>query len=44
MPKLLAARENYEVFFSGGAKVLREGALVGYTSDNGGVSDLNPLL
>ena len=44
VPKLLADGENYEVLFSGGAKVLRNGALVGYTPDNGGASDLYPLL
>ena len=44
VPKLLAAGENYEVFSSGGAKVLRNGALVGYTPDNGGASDFYPLL
>ena len=44
MPKVLAAGEGYEVFFSGGAKVLRNGVLVGYTPDNSGASDLYPLL
>ena len=44
VPKLLAAGESYEVFYSGGAKVLRNGALVGYTPDNGGANDLYPLL
>ena len=44
LPKLPAAGENSEVFFSGKAKVLRNGALVGYTPDNGGASDLYPLL
>ena len=42
--KLLTAGEGYGVFVSGGAKDLRDGALVGYSPDNGRANDLYPLL
>ena len=43
VPKLLAAGD-YAVFLSGGAGVLHNGTLVGYTPDNNGANDLDPLL
>ena len=44
VPKMLADSDGKEVFFSGGAKVLQDGILVGYSHATGNNNDLYPLL
>ena len=42
--KMLSVADSKEVFFSGGAKVLQQGVLVGYSPDTRDNNDLYPLL
>ena len=44
VPKMLSVADGKEVFFSGGAKVLQDGILVGYSPATGNNNDLYPLL
>ena len=44
VPTMLSVADGMEVFFSGGAKVLQQGVLVGYSPGTGDNNDLYPLL